>query len=160
MDDLSIINASTLLTTTVKEFGAAFKRSAVVNTPDQFNVPYRIKETFSGKPIWGVRLDAGALPDATTKLITIPNAVLQTWGPVSERWLDLNGCFAYITSSQQSIPIPWVSGYSKNTSLFQEGFTESIILTLSNQGVAIRTESNRTNLIGVVTVKYTRADGR
>lgn len=146
--------------TRVSEFGAAVAEKIKTRIPSSFGIPYKTNDVLGVKPVWAVRLNAGALPNSSTKIVAIPANVMAVWGAVSERWLDLNNSYAYVNGANQSIPIPWVSGYTRNTSLFQDGFTQSIVLILNANSVSIITESDRSALQGVVTVKYCRADGR
>lgn len=159
MSDQNIVDAAVSTAEKIVEFGETVADKIKTKIPGSFSVPYRTNDVLNGKPVWAVRLNVGALPNATAKLVAIPAAIMNVWGPISERWLDLNNSYAYLTSANQSIPIPWVSGYTRNTALFSDGFTESIIVVLNSNAVSVTTESNRTNLTGVVTVKYTRADG-
>lgn len=149
-----IIEISERLSNSVAQLATAVRgRSASI--PNTFNQPYKTTERFNGKIVWAVRLNVGALPNTTTKIVTIPTIITNTWGPVSERQLDLLNCFAW-NNSEEILPLPFVSVYTRNNSAFTDGFGESIIVTLNANTVRILTESNRTNYTGVVTIKYTR----
>lgn len=149
-----IIDVASRLSDSVRQLATAVRgRSALI--PSGFNVPYKTTERFNNKVVWAIRLNVGALPNNTTKIITIPTQVTNVWGPVSERQLDLLNCYAW-NSSQEILTLPFVSPYTRNTSLFADGFTESIIVTLNGSTVRILTESDRTSYTGIITIKYTR----
>lgn len=149
-----IIDVAGRLSDSVRQLATAVRgRSALILSG--FNVPYKTTERFNNKVVWAIRLNAGALPNNTTKIITIPTQVTNVWGPVSERQLDLLNCYAW-NSSQEILTLPFVSPYTSIAGGNRDGFTESIIVTLSGNTVRILTESDRTNYTGIITVKYTR----
>lgn len=125
--------------------------------PGQYGEIYQTTERLNGKIVWAVRYFFGALPNNTTKSASIPSSITNIWGPPQERSIDVTNTYAY-QENGNIIPLPWVSGYTRNTSLFSDGYTDSVAMELSNNILRIRTESDRTNWYGIVTLKFTRND--
>lgn len=125
--------------------------------PSTYGEIYQTTERLNGKIVWAVRYFFGALPNNTTKSASIPSSITNIWGPPQERCIDVNNTYAY-TDNGDIIPLPWVSGYTRNTSFLSDGYTDSVIMELNNNIIRIRTESNRSNWYGIVTFKFTRND--
>lgn len=75
--------------------------------PATFGVPYKTPESINGRDVWAVDLSLGYLPNNTLKLVPIPPAVLSSWGPVSERWIDQSSTFAFSEAMSRVIPLPY-----------------------------------------------------
>lgn len=118
------------------------------------NFLYPTHEKLNGKHVWAVRYNVGSLPNSSTKSLTIPTNITSIWGPPQERCIDSNNTYAY-DSSGNILPMPYISSYNPG-GLFTSGSMNSIVLELNNNIIRITTQANRSGLLGIVTIKFTR----
>lgn len=128
-----------------------------IKRPTSLGIPFKTDERIGDRVVWAVDLAIGALPNNTTKLIQIPGTIRSTWEGLPYHWIDTSNSWAYDASSGLMIPLPHVTVYERDAGLFRDGITRSIILYLNGNNIVVQTESDRSNLTGVVRLRYLKA---
>lgn len=116
-----------------------------------YDVPYNTGKIIDGREMWGVIIDFGPLPNATSKAYLIPSAVTSVWGPPGERWVDTGNSFFYHPTTGESYPIPHTSEID-----FKGGTVsgEQVAVKLTPTEVIVSTQSDRTDFHGILVLKY------
>lgn len=118
------------------------------------SIPYPTHEFLNGRRVWAVRYNLGALPNNTTKSLQLPTQITSIWGPPEERWIDVGSSYVYTTTGN-IYPLPYSSFFQRG-GIFGNGSTDNVIIELENTIIRLRTESNRSNQIGIIVIKFTR----
>lgn len=127
-----------------------------VKRPAAFGVPFKTSERRDGRIVWAVDVDMGVLPNNTVKVVQLPPAVTTAWSGTSERWIDTSNSYAYDAVNDYVYPLPMTSQLTGG-GWFQTTRTDNILVVLDQTTVAIRTESDKRNLTGIIRVKYLTA---
>lgn len=121
-----------------------------IKVPGTYGQPYATNERVDGNVVWAVRLNFGALPNATTKSIIVPTAVTSVWS--TQRWFDVSNCRAS-DSNGNVVPLPNV-GYAFQNGTSGKIISDNITLSLVGNLVQIQTDTDRTSYNAIVTIKY------
>lgn len=116
----------------------AIVNEKIANKQDNYNISvteYKCGYTRGGKEVFGIEIDFGALPNATTKTIAIPN-----YSTNNKYWINTSE--SYTTKADKSVvmPIPYVpinANLANNTSW--------ICIYISNGSIGVQTYSNLTS---------------
>jgi hypothetical protein len=74
-----------------------------------FGIPYFTGVTIGDQEVWAVLLDFGALPNATTKMLTIPAEITSVWGGSGNYWIDTAQSFAHDSEIDVTVPLPYTT---------------------------------------------------
>jgi hypothetical protein len=119
----------------------------LIQIPAAYGVPYFTGTTIGGREQWGVRINFGALPNATTKIVILPSLVTDDWDQ-STAYIDTGSSYG-VKNSGEKYTIPFVSVTS-----LADGIQTAI---LSSDAIEIATGSDRTDINAIITINYLKA---
>ncbi|MAP21628.1 MAG: hypothetical protein CL582_11890 [Alteromonadaceae bacterium] len=131
--------ASTLIDRIVDE--------ARILVPSTLSVPYKTNMYVGGRRVMAVKIALGALPNATTKVTTLPTAVTDVWDQATA-YLDTSNCYAKSRTNNNVYPLP----HATSNTFF--GADNGIQIVLTGNEVYLRCQSDMSGLDGFATVCY------
>ena len=115
--------------------GGTWKPWEYVNPPMTLGVEYRTTERYMGKPVYTKAVNFGALPNASTKTVSLDSSVI-------EKIVDWSARFA----SDSADAIPWSDGSSKSVE----------VNYVSPYGIRLKTNYDASASGAHFTVRYTK----
>lgn len=116
-----------------------------------YDIPYFTGATIDGREQWGVIIDFGVLPNATTKAYMIPQNVLNEWAMIGERWIDTGSSFFFNPTTQETYPLPHTSDLDVQGNRVS-GTGVGVRLTATE--IIVEAQSDRSDYSAVVVLKY------
>lgn len=135
--------ASTLIDRIVDE--------ARILVPSTLSVPYKTNMYIGGRRVMAVKIALGALPNATTKVTTLPAAVTNVWDQATA-YLDTSNCYAKSRSDGNVFPLP----HATTNTFF--GTDNGIQIVLTGSEVYLRCQTDMSDLDGFATIHYLESE--
>ncbi|GEM_PF-4742000 len=122
----------------------------IVNKQDNYNISvteYKCGYTRGGKEVFGIEVDCGALPNATQKLVAIPN-----YNTGYKYWINTSESYTTKTDKSAVMPLPYipVNANTANNAAW-------VNLHLTNGNILIQTYGNLTTYTETkIVLNYTK----